>query len=137
MAQVSVEVPAVLVGPVRETVLLLYQATAEALHFALRAHSEGRAELEEVLQHRERLGQLDELLGQLGWSDEPARSDPVEATAPYDVMHDALYGALIDAGERLATACERSWRGEAGGEEVGDAAGEVIALDRLLRRVRE
>ena len=37
MARVSVEVPAELVEPVRETVLLLYQATAESLHQALRA----------------------------------------------------------------------------------------------------
>ena len=36
MARVSVEVPAELVGQVRETVLLLYQATAESLHQVLK-----------------------------------------------------------------------------------------------------
>ena len=51
MARVSVEVPSELVGPVRETVLLLYEATAESLQLSLRAHSEGRGSLEEVGAH--------------------------------------------------------------------------------------
>jgi hypothetical protein len=134
MALVTVEVPAVLVCPLRETVLLLYQATAEALHFALRAHGERHESLSEVHDHRARLAQLDAMLERLGWSGGPARQG-LELSAPGDVLHDALYGALIDAGERLATACSRSWRGEAGPESVRVAAEEVIALDRLLRRV--
>ena len=40
MARVSVEVPAELVTQVRETVLLLYQATAESLHAALRSRAD-------------------------------------------------------------------------------------------------
>src|SRR4051794_25378243 len=66
MARVSVEVPAELVAPIRGTVLLLYQATAESLQLSLRSHSEGRGTLEEVAEHRARLAQLDALLRTLG-----------------------------------------------------------------------
>src|SRR5215208_1664260 len=134
MAQVAVEVPAALVHPVRETVLLLYRAALEALHLDFGARAEPRASLEEVVRQRERLRQLDALLDQLGW---PGASE-LEArrlTAPADVLADALHGALIDAGERLAVACAGSWRGEAGADSVRAAAREVIELDRLLREV--
>jgi hypothetical protein len=139
MALASVEVPAALVAPLRETVVLLYVASAEALHFALQALAEGRAPLEEVHRHRARLAQLDSLLGRLGWSPESApeaRADGLELSAPKEVLHDAIYGALIDAGERLAVACGGCWRGEVGAESVREAALEVIALDRLLGRIR-
>ena len=128
MARVSVEVPAELVGRVRETVLLLYEATAESLHLALRAHSEGRGSPRELHEHRLRLAQLDGLLTQLG---PPGGSRRV--SAPADLLHDALYGALIDAGERLAVTASRSWRGELPLERVQEAAAEVLALHRLLR----
>ena len=134
MPGVSVEVAAELVGPIRETVLLLYQATAESLHFSLRAHSEGRGSPREVREHRLRLAQLEELLGQLGW---PGVSPPgsVELSAPAELMHDALYGALIDSGERMAVASDRSWRGELPLERIQEAAHEVLALHALLRRL--
>jgi hypothetical protein len=128
MARVSVEVPAELVGRVRETVLLLYEATAESLHLALRAHSEGRGSPRELHEHRARLAELDGLLTQLGT---PAGSRQV--SAPADLLHDALYGALIDAGERLAVTASSSWRGEVPLERVQEAAAEVLALHRLLR----
>jgi hypothetical protein len=67
MARVTVEVPSELVAPIRETVLLLYEATAESLHLSLRAHSEGRGSPRELHDHRVRLAQLDDLLRQLGW----------------------------------------------------------------------
>lgn len=128
MARVSVEVPSELVGPVRETVLLLYQATAESLQLSLRAHSEGRGSLEQVGLHRERLAQLDELAASLGWA-----TGARELSAPAELLHDAFYGALIDAGERLAVSASSSWRGELPLERVQEAAAEVLALHRLLR----
>ena len=128
MARVSVEVPSELVGPVRETVLLLYQATAESLQLSLRAHSEGRGSLEQVGLHRERLAQLDELVGSLGWA-----TGARELSAPAELLHDAFYGALIDAGERLAVSASSSWRGELPLERDQEAAAEVLALHRLLR----
>lgn len=123
MARVSVEVPAELVRPIRETVLLLYEATAESLHLALRARA-----LDEVRLHRARLDELDEVLRALE-PDEQA----TELSATRDLIHDALYGALIDAGERLAEASTRSWRGELPLERVQAAAEEVLAIDGLLR----
>jgi hypothetical protein len=128
MARVSVEVPGELVGRVRETVLLLYGATAESLQVALRAHSEGRASPRELHEHRLRLAQLEGLLTQLG---PPGGSRRV--SAPADLLHDALYGALIDAGERLAVTASSSWRGELPLARVQEAAAEVLALHRLLR----
>src|SRR5215210_1633903 len=128
MARVSVEVPAGLVGRIRETVLLLYEATAESLHLALRARSERRGSPRELHEHRLRLAQLDGLLTQLG---PPAGSRHV--SAPAELLHDALYGALIDAGERLAVTASSSWRGELPLERVQEAAAEVLALHRLLR----
>lgn len=132
MAPVTVEIPAMLVAALRETVVLLYQATAEALHLALRAQGEHRRPMSEVHDHRARLCELDAMLERLGWSGGPA-AEAVRLTAPRELLHDALFGALIDAGERLAEACNRSWRGEAGMERVRAAASEVIALDQLLR----
>ena len=130
MARVTVEVPAELVGRVRETVLLLYEATAESLHLALKAQSEGRGSPGEPHQHRVRLAQLDGLLAQLGW---PAAAR--QLSAPVELLHDAFYGALIDAGERLAVTASSSWRGELPLERVQEAAAEVLALHGLLRRL--
>ena len=123
MARVSVEVPAELVRPIRETLLLLYEATAESLHLALKARA-----LDEVRLHRGRLDELDEVVRALE-PDEQA----TELSATRDLIHDALYGALIDAGERLAEASNRSWRGELPLERVQAAAEEVLAIDGLLR----
>ena len=128
MTRVSVEVPAELVGPIRETVLLLYQATAESLHLALKARATGEDAVEEVHRHRARLDALDELVLRL----EPERGG-VRLSAPRDLLHDTLYGALIDAGERLAESSNRSWRGELSLDRVRECAGEVLAIDALLR----
>lgn len=132
MARVSVEVPAELAGPIQETVRLLYEATAESLHLSLKAQSEGRGSSWEPHEHRARLAQLDELLGQLGW---PAGSVPGqrELGGPPELLHDAFYGALIDAGERLAVTAAASWRGELPLERVQEGAAEVLALHGLLR----
>jgi hypothetical protein len=84
-----------------------------------RAHSEGRGSVQQVGLdvQRERLAQLDELAGSLGWerasSGEPdSGSGARQLDAPADLLHDAFYGALIDAGERLAVTASTSWRGE-------------------------
>jgi hypothetical protein len=135
MAEVSLEVPGTLAGPLQESVLLLYASSAEALHLALREHAERRVAQGEVRRHRARLAQLDALLDQLGGDAGPSRRD-VEVSAPRELLHDAVYGALIDAGERLAAACDAGWRGERPFESVAGAARSVIALDGLLRQVR-
>lgn len=131
MAQVAVEVPSALVQSLRETVLLLYRAALEALHLA----AEDGLSLEEVVPQRERLRQLDALLDQLGW---PAAADPPprRLVGEAELLGDAVHGALIDAGERLAVAAAGSWRGEATADSVRAAAREVIELDRLLRQVQ-
>jgi len=127
MSRVSVEVPQGLVEPVRETVLLLYQATAESLHQALRARAEGEADPGEAHSHRARIDELDELARVLA-----VTRGPVELSAPRDLLHDVLYGALIDAGERLAALSGRGWRGDVPAERIQEAAGEVLSLHALL-----
>jgi hypothetical protein len=134
MAQVGLVVPAALVPCVRETVLWQYRAAVEALHLAFGAQGEPGASLAEVRRGRARLARVDALLGQLGWPGEPVPGD-VGLAGPADLLRDALHGSLIDAGERLAVACEGSWRGEASAEVVRAAAREVIELDRLLREL--
>jgi hypothetical protein len=129
MAEVAVGLPATLVPCVRETVLLQYRAALEALHLAFGAAA---TSLGEVRRGRDRLGRLDALLAQLGWPDELV-PEAVDLAGSADVVRDALHGSLIDAGERLAVACEGSWRGEASADSVRSAAAEVITLDRLLR----
>jgi hypothetical protein len=137
MAQASVEVPSALVGAVRETVVLLYHSTVEALHLSLRSHIEHGEPREEAALCRARLTDLDALLVRLGWWGEAAPNGDVELSAPRDVLHDALYGTLIEAGERLAAACGYGWRDGACREAVRAAAMEVIALDGLLAEVRD
>jgi hypothetical protein len=127
MSRVSVEVPKGLVEPVRETVLLLYQATAESLHQALRARPEREADTGEAHSHRARIDELDELARALA-----AAAGPVELSAPRDLLHDVLYGALIDAGERLAALSSKGWRGDVPAERIQEAAGEVLSLHALL-----
>jgi hypothetical protein len=122
MTRVSVEVPAELTRPVRDTVLLLLQATAESLHQALRSGDDGEAH-----SHRVRIDELDSLAMTLGMEGEA-----VTLTAPRDLLHDALYGALIDAGERLADISGRGWRGELPAERIQEAAAEVLGLHSLL-----
>jgi hypothetical protein len=127
MARVSVEVPEKLVEPVRETVLLLYQATAESLHQALRARAQGEAGTAEAHSHRVRIDELDELARRLAMG-----RGAVTVTASRDLVHDVLYGALIDAGERLAALSSQGWRGEVPAERIQEAAGEVLSLHALL-----
>ena len=127
MSRVSVEVPQELMEPVRETVLLLYQATAESLHQALRARAEGEGDTAEAHSHRARIDELDELARALA-----VTRGPVELSAPRDLLHDVLYGALIDAGERLAALSGRGWRGDVPAERIQEAAGEVLSLHALL-----
>jgi hypothetical protein len=127
MTRVSVEVPAELVRPIRETVLLLYQATAESLHQALESRADGHAEVEEAHSHRLRIDELDDLGRELVGGEQAVR-----LTASRDLLHDMLYGALLDAGERLADASGRSWRGELPAARIEAAAEEVLALHRML-----
>jgi Arc/MetJ family transcription regulator len=128
MARVSVEVPAELVTQVRETALLLYQATAESLHQVLRARDEEEPAVDEAHLHRVRADELDDLVRRLG-----GVVRDTEVSSSRDVLHDVLYGALIDAGERLADASNRAWRGELPLERVQANAEEVLAIDALLR----
>jgi hypothetical protein len=132
MAEVSVEVPAELLDAVRESAALLYGATAESLHLALQARGERRLVLGEVRPHRTRLDALAALLDQLGWSPGAAGS-AVRLAGPAELLHDVLYGALIDAGERLAETSNRCWRGELPLDRVQERAEEVLAIDALLR----
>jgi hypothetical protein len=136
MARASVQVPAALVEAVRDTVVLLYHSTVEALHFSLRSEVEQEEPREEAVLCRARLAELDALLVVLGWWGEAPKGD-VEITAPREVLHDALYGTLIEAGERLAAACGEGSRDGARPDAVRAAAMEVIALDGLLAEVRE
>ena len=69
MPHVVLEVPLALAAGLRETVLLQYRMTLEALHLGLEDKLAGDAE---VSGGRERLRQLDELLDQL---DTPAEPD--------------------------------------------------------------
>ena len=127
MAQVGLEVPGALVPCVRETVVLQYRAAVEALHLAF-----GEAESGDARRERERLAGIGALLDQLGWPGEPVPA-AARLSAPAELVRDALHGSLIDAGERLAVACEAGWRGEASADSIRSAATEVIGLDRLLR----
>jgi hypothetical protein len=133
MARASVEVPEELVEAVRETVLLLYRATAESLHQALRAGDQAEAH-----SHRARIDELDELARALAERKESpaepaAGARGVRLTASRDLLHDALYGALIDAGERLAGLSSDAWRGQVPPERIQEAAGVVLSLNGLLR----
>ena len=130
MARVSVEIPARLVPVVRETALLLYQATAESLHQALKARASGAAEIAEAHAHRARLDELDDLARRLS-----GEARDIELSAERDLLHDTLYGALIDAGERLADTSNRCWRGELPLERIQEAAEDVLALDALVREL--
>jgi hypothetical protein len=120
MPRVSVEVPEELLEPVRETALLLYQATAESLHQALRAGDRAEA--------RSRVDELDDLVRALAGGE-------ARLTGSYDLLHDVLYGALIDAGERLAELSSDAWRGQVPPERIQEAAGVVLSLNGLLREL--
>jgi hypothetical protein len=137
MARASVEVPAALVEAVRDTAVLLYHSTVEALHFSLRSHVEQGEPREEAALCRARLGELDALLVRLGWWGEEAPDGDVELGAPRELLQDVLYGTLIEAGERLAAACGESRPNGASPAVVRAAAMEVIALDGLLAELRE
>jgi hypothetical protein len=134
MAEVAVQVPARVVPTVRETAMLLYRATVEALHLSLGAYGESRESLREARRHRDRLRELDRVLEQVGWPDDPV-AGAVDLTGPRTLLHDAFHGALIDAGERLSVACAAGGRGEASAASVRELAAEVIALDRLVREI--
>ncbi len=139
MERVSVEVPAALVGAIRETVVLLYDSTVEALHFALRSHLDRGEPRDEAERCRARLAELDRLLAELGWwgdAERQGRAGGIGLTAHRDVLHDALYGSLVEAGERLAAACGAGCRDGACPDRVRAAAMDVIALDGLLAEVR-
>ena len=125
MARVSVEVPAELVGRVRETVLLLYEATAESLHLALRAHSEGRGSPRELHEPPRAPGAARRAARAARLAGRPRRR--LELAARPSCCTTRFYGALIDAGERLAVTASSAWRGEQPLERVQEAAAEVLA----------
>jgi hypothetical protein len=125
--------PATVVPRVRETALLLCGATAEALHLTIRSHTEGSIEDDEIRDHRARLADLDSLLKQLDAGAERA-AEPTAVQCARDVVRDAVYGALIDAGERVAVACDASWRG-ASIDMVLGLANELTALEAVLRQI--
>lgn len=128
MAGITVELSAYLVGRVRGTVLLLFEATAEALHFTLGAVGRDSAAIHEARQHSTRLNELAGLLDQLEWTNE-ADPRPARVEAPADVLRDAVLGTLLDAGESLASDLHYG----AGG--VRALARDVVALDEVLREV--
>jgi hypothetical protein len=134
MAEVSVQVPASVVPAIRNVVVLLYRATAEALQLSLGAYAEGDESLREVRRHHARLRALDSVLEQLGWPGDVV-PEGVGLAGPRAVLHDALHGALIDAGERLGVAAAAGWRSEASSASVREVAAELIALDRLVRQI--
>jgi hypothetical protein len=136
MARASVQVPAALVEAVRDAVVLLYHSTVEALHLSLRAQVEQQEPREAAGLCRARLAELDALLVVLGWWGEAPEGD-VEIAAPREVLHDALYGSLIEAGERLAAACGEGWWDGMCPETVRASAMEVIALNGLLAELRD
>jgi hypothetical protein len=128
MAEITVELQASLVVRFRCTVLLLFEATAEALHLTLSTLSLDPEAVTEVRQHFMRLSQLAEVLDQVGWGAVRGSGD-VEIEASPEVLHDALLGSLLDAGEALATDIQ----GEA--EGVRRLAEDVVSLDRILKHV--
>ncbi len=128
MAKIRVEIRARLVGRVRSTVLLLFEASAEALHFTLGAVSRDAGAIHEVRQHFTRLRELAALLDQLGWTTDAVLRD-IEVRSSREVVRDAVLGTLLDAGEALATGVHY----EGGG--VRGIAEDVVALDGLLKEV--
>lgn len=132
---VRISLPIGVVPRVRESVLLLCGATAEGLHLTIGRHADGPVDLDEVHDSRARLDELDSLLREL---DVPFESttNAVSVHGTVALLHDVVYGALVDAGERIAVACEASWRG-APIETVLDLASEILNLEAVLRQVDE
>lgn len=130
MANVALDVPAGLVAPLRESAMLLYQASAESLHHTLETEAGSESLPGEVHEHRERLTGLDAVLAQLGWPGGAEAPKGLRVSGPPDLLQDIAYGALIDAGERLAAACQVGGASVAS-ERIEALAREVIALDRL------
>src|SRR3954451_20420151 len=120
MPRVSVEEPEGLVESVRGIALLLDAVVAESLHQALRAGDPAEAG-----SHRLRVDDLDDLVRALAGGE-------ARLTGSYDLLHDLLYGALIDAGERLAGLSSDAWRGQVPPERIQEAAGVVLSLNGLL-----
>ena len=119
----ALEVPSALVPCVRETVLLQYQAAVGGAAARVPARGARRARRpQRCAEPASGWSSSARLLDQLGWPGEPV-PPALEVAAPVDLLRDALHGALIDAGERLAVACEGSWRGEASPDGVRTAAG--------------
>ena len=138
MTPTSVQIPAALVPAVRDSAVLLYQSTVEGLLLTLGAYAEGEGPVDDVELQRRRLAELDAVLVQAAWfsaGERRPRGAPVTLDGPPALLRDILYGALIDAGERLALACGDSWRAEACRKSVRAAALQVIALDRLLAQL--
>jgi hypothetical protein len=98
-------------------------------------HVDSQAPLDKVHDYRARLRQLDDALGHLGWEGHEPPSDGVALSAPNEVLREALHGAPIDAGERVATGCT-NWHDNGNPEAVRQAVAQLHALDRLLTHLR-
>jgi hypothetical protein len=128
---IELRVPSSLIRSLRETARLLYDATRESLQYALRGSAHGGV-AKEIDLHQERLADTEALLGQLHPSREAAPSD-LPITGRYDLLHDVVYGALIDAAERLAVTSDDAWRQPPLRPLIPVFANQVLALDALLR----
>jgi hypothetical protein len=125
MADLTIRVPNDHVDAVRAALLHAYGAVADAVHHEVARHVVGGDAAGALQGLRRELVDLEDALEQLGWTVGDA-TGPVELRAHPEVLSDALHGALRDAIEAFAGACEAYWRGP------GDSA--RPALERLVAR---
>lgn len=106
MAAVRVVVPAVWVEGLLAQLLGLYSVKAEAVFLAANEYLRDRRSLGVLLEHREELGVVDGLVGQLGWQF-GLRVDGCELTGPPGLLVELVEGGVLSALEALADSISR------------------------------
>jgi hypothetical protein len=123
-------VPAAQQENVTRSLLELHAATAVASAAATRAYLGGDGPAAALLEARDALNELDELVDQLGWTP-PPRAVMTEISAERELLSAAVGGALSAALERAARACARYERGVCDVDEIAArvrGAGELVEL---------
>lgn len=124
---VSVTVPPDQGDAVIDTLLTLYQAKAEALRLAVLAYLDDRRCLDEVLEHRDEMAEIDALLDLTGWNF-GARDRVVELVGPPALVREVVHATLAAAADVLARNVERYERAEIELDALTSAAHAVAVL---------
>lgn len=127
----SVSIPNALSDRVADMLVAAYAGRAESLAAVAAAYREGGASLADVLDARQELTDLEDVLDPLDWR-LGGRAQPLVLSAPTGLVRETLFAALTGAAEAVRDACEAYEAGRTGSDALAAAVAGLVALHELF-----